>query len=197
MLDEYDAFGALRGTAAENNPYRYTGEPQDPTVARSPYYLRARYYDPAIGRFLSRDPWPANPMNPQSLDRYAYAYNNPMRYVDPFGLRNAEGGNFHPKAWNGVKGVVRTVRDGWNRAEDAYYQLDNDVLNLSFNDAYSRCIVSTHDAVSLGACMLIWNKNTRLKTFEIGVCQAEVVKCTRLECEPSQLAECLVDSLSR
>lgn len=33
-------------------------------------------------------------MNPQSANLYAYALNNPLRYVDPFGLRNAEGGNY-------------------------------------------------------------------------------------------------------
>jgi len=91
----YDVFGAMKThTGASSNPYRFTGELNDSTVARSPYYLRARYYDPVIGRFLSRDPWPANPMNPQSLGRYAYVLNNPLRYVDPFGLCNAEGGNY-------------------------------------------------------------------------------------------------------
>ena len=42
------------------------------------YYLRARYYDPTIGRFMSQDPLPAG--NP-----YAYVGNNPVRYVDPSG----------------------------------------------------------------------------------------------------------------
>lgn len=79
---QYDAFGALKTkTGAGDTAYRFTGELQDPQVARGLYYLRARYYDPALGRFLSRDPWPASAMNPQSWNRYAYVYNNPLRHV--------------------------------------------------------------------------------------------------------------------
>ena len=83
----YDVFGAMKsqvGTSA--NPYRFTGELQDAQVARGLYYLRARYYDPALGRFLGRDLlWGFTAM-PQSLNRYAYAYNNPILLVDPMGL---------------------------------------------------------------------------------------------------------------
>jgi len=39
---------------ASANSYRFTGELQDTQAARELYYLRARYYDPALGRFLSR-----------------------------------------------------------------------------------------------------------------------------------------------
>ncbi len=48
--------------------------------------LRARYYDPVIGRFLSRDPLPGNPMNPQALNLYAYVLNDPALLSDPYGL---------------------------------------------------------------------------------------------------------------
>jgi RHS repeat-associated protein len=84
---QYDVFGAVKAqTGTADTGWRFTGELQDPTVGRSPYYLRARYYDPAIGRFTSRDPWPANAMNPQSLNRYPYVLNNPATLVDPYGL---------------------------------------------------------------------------------------------------------------
>jgi RHS repeat-associated protein len=45
----------------------------------------ARYYDPGLGRFISADTVVPEAGNPQSLNRYAYVYNNPMRYVDPSG----------------------------------------------------------------------------------------------------------------
>jgi len=48
-------------------------------------YMQARYYDPAMGRFLSIDPVGFTESNPQSFNRYAYANNNPHRYVDPDG----------------------------------------------------------------------------------------------------------------
>jgi len=42
-------------------------------------------YDPAIGRFITRDPIKGNIMNPQSLNPYVYCLNNPMKYIDPDG----------------------------------------------------------------------------------------------------------------
>ncbi|MBC7227550.1 MAG: RHS repeat-associated core domain-containing protein, partial [Thermoflexales bacterium] len=49
------------------------------------YDYRARYYDPALGRFISADTIVPNPGNPQDLNRYAYVRNNPLRYTDPSG----------------------------------------------------------------------------------------------------------------
>ena len=48
-------------------------------------YQKARYYDPALGRFLSIDPVGFQDSNPQSFNRYAYVNNNPTTYVDPDG----------------------------------------------------------------------------------------------------------------
>jgi RHS repeat-associated protein len=92
---DYDVFGALRGQTGDvDTDWRFTGELQDSTVGQAPYYLRARYYDAGIGRFLGKDPMPVNPMNPQTANPYIYGLNNPGRYVDPLGLSNAEGGSF-------------------------------------------------------------------------------------------------------
>ncbi len=48
-------------------------------------YMQGRYYDPAIGRFLSVDPAGFNETNPASFNRYIYGNNNPHKYVDPDG----------------------------------------------------------------------------------------------------------------
>ena len=48
-------------------------------------YLRARYYDPATGRFLNPDPFACLMEFPSSLNRYPYAQGNPVRYTDPSG----------------------------------------------------------------------------------------------------------------
>ena len=56
----YDVFGGIRSqSGASDNPWLFTGEQQD--ADEGLYYLRARYYDPAIGRFLSQDPLPPSP----------------------------------------------------------------------------------------------------------------------------------------
>jgi RHS repeat-associated protein len=46
---------------------------------------QARYYSPYLGRFASPDTIIPDPANPQSFNRYAYGYNNPLRYTDPSG----------------------------------------------------------------------------------------------------------------
>jgi len=79
--DEYGLPTATTGTSSQ--PFAFTGEPRDATGL---IYLRARYYDPALGRFMSRDTWPGGLAAPGTLDRYAYVGNNPATYADPSGL---------------------------------------------------------------------------------------------------------------
>ncbi len=65
------------------NEFTFTGEQTDPTGLQ---YLRARYYDPSIGRFWTRDPWPGLAYDPQGQNLYTYAFNNPVKFTDPSGL---------------------------------------------------------------------------------------------------------------
>lgn len=80
----YDAFGVEKN-ADENdiNPFRYSGEyfaKETGTI-----YLRARYYDPSIGRFITRDTVTGTPNDPLSLNLYTYCRNNPIPFNDPDG----------------------------------------------------------------------------------------------------------------
>jgi hypothetical protein len=50
-------------------------------------FLRARYYEPLTGRFLSLDPWRGNERRPGTLNRYVYVLNNSINGTDPSGLR--------------------------------------------------------------------------------------------------------------
>ena len=77
----YDAFGLLlQRTGSTENNYLYSGEQFDPNVGF--YYLRARYYNPEIGRFTTVDPWKGSIYDPASLHKYIYCQNDPVDYVD-------------------------------------------------------------------------------------------------------------------
>jgi RHS repeat-associated protein len=78
----YDVYGAVRTrTGTSGNEFTYTGEQVDATGLQ---YLRARYYDAATGRFVSRDPLAARPG--WIGHAFAYANGNPVSTSDPSGL---------------------------------------------------------------------------------------------------------------
>lgn len=64
--------------------YGYTGEWMD---ASGMVYLRARYYSPELGRFISRDRWKGSANEPMSYNAWLYTYENPINYTDPSGYR--------------------------------------------------------------------------------------------------------------
>ena len=76
----FGAQAASTGTAKVK--YKYTGKEQDESGL---YYYGARYYDPAVGRFMSADSVIPSVYDSQALNRYAYVRNNPIRLVDPDG----------------------------------------------------------------------------------------------------------------
>ncbi len=82
-----DEFGTPALTSG-SQPFGYTGEPFDAETGL--LYLRARYYDPPTGRFLSRDSFGGFASTPASLHRYTYAHNNPVCAQQP-GQLGAEG----------------------------------------------------------------------------------------------------------
>ncbi len=80
----YDAFGILiNRTGTTINDYLYTGEQYDPNVGF--YYLRARYYNPSVGRFLTMDTVAGSIFEPKTLHKYLYAGNDPVNNIDPSG----------------------------------------------------------------------------------------------------------------
>ncbi len=71
----YKPFGIEYGTAGGDPKLRYTGQWKDADTVL--YYLYRRFYGPELGRVLSQNAVLGHLTAPQSLDRYAYAVNNP------------------------------------------------------------------------------------------------------------------------
>ncbi len=65
------------------NIFRYSGEYWD--AATNLQYLRARWYDPSIGRFINEDTYEGDLIRPTSQNLYTYVENNPLGYIDPSG----------------------------------------------------------------------------------------------------------------
>ena len=79
----YTAFGETRGAATTSTDYLYTGQRAEGEIGL--YFYNARWYDPALARFISADTLVPDPGNALAWDRYAYVYNNPICYTDPSG----------------------------------------------------------------------------------------------------------------
>jgi RHS repeat-associated protein len=100
LAQAYDPFGNLiRRSAAggQRSAYGFAGEEQDPLTGQ--VFLRARTYAPATGRFLQADPLPGIPGQPNTLHRYAYAFNNPVNFVDPAGTMTFTNGAPRPLSY--------------------------------------------------------------------------------------------------
>ena len=83
LAEAYDPYGnptVSVGTAQTN--YGFTGEQTDPTGM---VYLRARYYAPEMGRFMSRDTWGGDDTMPMSYNLWLYTSGNPVNRLDPSG----------------------------------------------------------------------------------------------------------------
>ena len=80
---KYDPYGNTTTSGLKiANPYQYNAEYTDATGYQ---YLRARYYRAETGSFITADTYAGNITNPLSLNRYAYAHNNPIMGKDPSG----------------------------------------------------------------------------------------------------------------
>ena len=106
---QYDAFGNLLEKREDvSNRILYTGQQYDQETGQ--YYLRARYYNPVVGRFLQEDTYRGD-----GLNLYAYCANNPVVYYDPSGHKQQYANDIE-------KGNYNKVRDNYldNMGIDAH-----------------------------------------------------------------------------
>ncbi|MEW6294678.1 MAG: RHS repeat-associated core domain-containing protein [Candidatus Diapherotrites archaeon] len=123
MQESYDPYGntlQVSGTSSTN--YGFTGKELDPKS--NLYYYGARYYDPLIGRFITADKVSGKLEKPQTLNRYSYVSNNPLKFVDPSG--NAE-------VTSTYKDKQKEVSNYYKSAGVNFDSLKSDLL-ISFNE---------------------------------------------------------------
>jgi RHS repeat-associated protein len=94
----YDVFGAVRSQSGQQSIFGFTGQQTDSTGLS---FLRARYYDPSLGRFISPDSEQPNAPGTLGFNLYSYAVANPTSATDPSGSE---------LAWNGL--LQRAVTAG-------------------------------------------------------------------------------------
>ena len=82
---KYDPWGKIN-VGGTSSKFLYTGQENDTETGL--HYYNARYYNADIRRFTQPDDIIQDVYNPQSLNRYSYAWNNPLRYTDPTGHIN-------------------------------------------------------------------------------------------------------------
>jgi RHS repeat-associated protein len=94
----YDPFGNVaNGTGTSANPFKYVGRYGIMDEGNGLSYIRARYYSPGLGRFVTKDPTTGKDGDSQSLNRYIYALNNPVRLFDVSGLSAQESSRTTPR----------------------------------------------------------------------------------------------------
>ena len=109
---EYDSFGnEVKPEKKDENPYRYCGEYYDKETEE--VYLRARYYEPGVGRFITRDTYTGESDEPLSLHLYTYCENDGVNMVDPSGhykikMKHINGMKWK-KNWKGRKWTKKNI----------------------------------------------------------------------------------------
>jgi RHS repeat-associated protein len=124
----YHPWGGTRYTSGTTpTARRFTGQIEDAAIGL--YFYNARYYDPYLNRFISPDTIIPDPANPQSLNRYSYVLNNPLKYTDPTGheyderLPGGGGGGLGGGLWSSdweYKAYIKSEFGSW---EEYYARL--------------------------------------------------------------------------
>ena len=114
---EYDSYGRVTSHRGKSSViFTYNGRDGVVTDGNRLIYMRARYYSPAMRRFINADILYGNISDSTSLNRYAYVNGNPVSFVDPFGL-SAE------------RGQGPSVLEAAYMASHVYNAVQNDAFN--------------------------------------------------------------------
>jgi RHS repeat-associated protein len=136
----YAPFGELiNRTGNTETPFKFNGSYGVMTDSNGLYYMRARYYNPEIKRFINQDVLPGEINNSQSLNRYAYCNGNPVSLIDPFGLCGKEDGGGLDSALDTVQfgldlaGLIPGAGEFFDLGNAGIYYLRGDSVNAGLS----------------------------------------------------------------
>lgn len=178
----YDAYGNTNGhTGSASTPLRYEGQYED--VETGLYYLRARYYDPASGQFLTPDAFQAVTGAP-----YVYVADDPLNGTDPLGLCWP---SFACPVENAIGGAVSS---GWNTTTNAVSTAWNDTGGAALGWAADHpvavavggaAVIGTAACIVLEPCGLAEGVVASDEAAGVVLDEASVEECTAAESIPT------------
>ncbi|WP_246553681.1 RHS repeat domain-containing protein [Paenibacillus tritici] len=156
----YDEWGNITSQKEEiSNSFKYTGEVYDEETGL--YYLRARYYDPSMGRFLNEDTVEGQIDNPLSQNLYTYVHNNPLIYTDPTGMCVAgKDSGCYLDSFSGVDGLIDNP--GFSNNTSMWGELQRYINNYCSNascvakqQAKQKTLEKANDAIRNNVCSYV------------------------------------------
>ena len=148
----YGIYGELLSGNAGLTGYLYNGAYGVHTDRNGLYYMRARYYNTDICRFINQDILTGSPLESQSLNRYAYCVGNPVNQIDPFGLCAIQMLDNLTHFTLDILGCIPVIGIPFNAVHAAIYFKEGDVINGIFCTAAA--VVGLGDGI-LGAGKLL------------------------------------------
>lgn len=170
--------------------YRYTSQLSQVEIGL--YYYNARWYDPALGRFVQADTIIPQADAPIAYDRYAYVAGNPINHTDPTGhFCDEEGNCYDSQGWHAAQGYnftnkyiykkkiwvnygIRMSDNGDKAWDEANLKLMNDSLSI-FNKALNNKLRSMVAGATYKLMEHVGDKGVFNGTTNKKICQRVVI----------------------
>ena len=148
----YGTYGELLKGDTNLTSYLYNGKYGVMTDENGLYYMRHRYYNTDIRRFVNQDIVKGNLGNSQSLNRYSYVQGNPLTYTDPFGLSpEKDGGSIGMNIVHGLLDALGCIPGGVGIVAN----FANAALYAVVDHDYGMAALSLVAGVTLGASKIV------------------------------------------
>jgi len=147
----YEPFGKCWNVTHDpGHNTRFTGKEYEEDFGL--YFFFARWYDPEVGRFTTRDPVKEEIIEPLTINKYIYALNNPINQVDIYGLKpnyiepvkGTITSKFGLRALKGITKFHEGIDVAANKGTPVKAAADGIVIESGLNDGYGNCVIIDH-----------------------------------------------------